>query len=175
MKVTQLKTTCFDQWQVIFSAIQQTGSTFYKFSISDCKTGSQYDYPDIYLTETKAYLSAYFLCLRASLDREQQPALLIELTTGYVLSSNLPAFELLAIDATGANVLDFIVEPKDYQQIEQQLLQTGEAHQLTLLHNADGLPMECEIKVQMPPYCSRWAIFYFKSNQSELCSLRLNH
>ena len=166
MKIVHLRTACFDQWQVNFSAIEQSELTLYRFSISDHTTGNRYDYPDMYLTEANAYLAAYFLCLRASLDREQQPAFLLDLETGYILSSNLPAFELLTIDATGANILDFMIEVKDHQQIRQTLWQTGELHQPTLLCNADGFLMECEIKAQLTPHYPRWAIFHFQSNQS---------
>jgi hypothetical protein len=85
MEVIHLETACFDQWQVSFSAIQQIGLTFYTFSITDYRTGSRYEHPEVYLTTTKVYLSAYFFCLRASLDREQQPTLLVDLETGYIL------------------------------------------------------------------------------------------
>lgn len=175
MKVSYLRTTCFDQWQVNFSVIEQIGSVFYKFSITDEKTGSQYHHSGIYSTETKAYLSAYFLCLRASLDKEQQPALLIDLETGHILSSNLPAFELLAINATGASVLDFMIELKDYRQLEQRLWQTGNLHQSILLCDADRFLRKCEIEAQVAPYYSKWAIFYFQSNQSQPCFLQLSH
>lgn len=174
MKTNYLKTTCFDQWQVSFSAIQQIGFILYRFSIVDHKTGTQYDYPDVYLSEAKAYLSAYFLCLRASLDREKQPALLIDLETGCILSSNLSAFELLTIDATGANISDFMADLKDHRQIEQQLWQTGKADQPTLLRDADGFSMEGEIEAQTAPYYPRWAIFYLKSTQSQRCAPQPN-
>lgn len=174
MKVSYSRTACFDQWQVNFSVIEQIGSVLYKFSIADDKTGSQYDHPGIYFTETKAYLSAYFLCLRASLDREQQPALLVDLETGCILSSNLPAFELLAINATGTSILDFMVELKDHRQLEQRLWQT-DVPQSILLCDADGFLRQCKIEAQVVPYYSNWAIFYFQSNQSQPCFLQLSH
>ncbi|NJR60609.1 MAG: hypothetical protein HC769_18295 [Cyanobacteria bacterium CRU_2_1] len=175
MKSIHLKTACIDQWQVDFSVIQQTGFTLYRVSISDQTTGSRYDYPDTFLTEAKAYLSAYFLCLRASLDRKQHPALLVDLETGYILSINLPAFELLTIDAVGARIFDFIVHSNDHRQINQRLCRTEEFHQLTLFCNADGLLMECELKAQITPYYSKWAVFYLKANRFLPCSLPLKH
>jgi hypothetical protein len=175
MEVIHLETACFDQWQVSFSAIQQIGLTFYTFSITDYRTGSRYEHPEVYLTTTKVYLSAYFFCLRASLDREQQPTLLVDLETGYILSCNLFAFELLSIDATGANLSDFMVELVKTRSLRQQLLQSEAAHRSGLLCNADGLLMKCKIQTQMAPHYSGWAILQFEFSQFQPCVPQLNH
>lgn len=143
---------------------------YYKFSITGRGTiGDRYESQQIYPTEAAAYLSAYFFCLRADLDNEPNPALIVDCTSGYILSINLPAFELLAIDAVGFQMFDF-VDQAAYEQIVQQLQQTGASHYTTLLHNADGYTIEGRVNARIYPYycsshCSRWAIFRLNFNQ----------
>jgi hypothetical protein len=163
-----LRTVYFNHWKVDFFSVQQQGAILYTFSIFDSTNSrNRYDYQQICLTEAEAHLSASFFCLRASLDRESHPALIVNLESDYILSINLAAYELLAIDAVSAKITDFIVIPEHYQQLHVGLKQNVDAQQTILFCNADGVLIECEVRVQRTPYCPNWAILYLDFNQSQ--------
>ncbi|NJL22747.1 MAG: hypothetical protein HC895_21085 [Leptolyngbyaceae cyanobacterium SM1_3_5] len=113
-----------------------------------------------------AHRSDFFFRLRAELDRNPDAALIVDRESGTILSINLPAFELLAIDAVGFQVLDFGINQSTYERIAQQLQQTGTASQTILLHNADGDLIECEADAEVVPYYSGWIVLCFDANQS---------
>lgn len=115
--------------------------------------------------ETVAYLSAYFFHLRARLDNKKYPVLIVDRGSGSILSLNLPAFELFAINAVGLTLLNFMVDQEAYQSIIQQLQQTGETRCKILLQNADGVLMNCTIKATVAAHYSEWVIFRFNVNR----------
>jgi PAS domain-containing protein len=165
-----LSTIYFNHWKVDFFSVQQQGAILYTFSIFDATNSSnRYDYQQICLTEAEAHLSASFFCLRASLDRESHPALIVNLESAYILSINLAAYELLGIDAVSAKITDFIVIPEHYQQLHIGLKQNANVQQIILLCNADGVLIECEVRAQRTLYCPNWAILYLEFNQFQPC------
>jgi hypothetical protein len=170
MKTAYLKTTCFefDQYTVKLFPIPQQRVTYYKFSITYQKeTKNQYQSQQIYSTQLAAFLAAGFFCLRALLDRKTCPALIVDIQSGQILSINLPAFALLGIDAVGFNMPDFTGNSTIYEQICQELQQTGNFHQSISLCNADGHLIECTLDGQVWPHCSRWAIFCLRANHDD--------
>ncbi len=160
------KTTYLDQWIIKLFSILEAGLTFYKFSVFwQEETNNQCCSQQAYSTEEAAYLAAFFFCLRASLDREKCPALIMDFKAGYILSINLPAFHLFGVNAVGFKMLDFAVNLENYERIYRELQQTGKSHQSILLHNADGHLVECEVDAQIEPYWSGWAIFRLRANK----------
>ncbi|NJP12014.1 MAG: hypothetical protein HC866_23185 [Leptolyngbyaceae cyanobacterium RU_5_1] len=121
-------------------------------------TRNQYENQQTYATAAAADLTAYFSCLRAALDREKHSALVVDLLSDRILSINLSAFEQLGIDAVGFRIVDFATHAKRYEQICQQLRQTGKAHQTILLHDADGTLMKCRLDAEIAPYYPGWVI-----------------
>ncbi|NJR38296.1 MAG: hypothetical protein HC781_04915 [Leptolyngbyaceae cyanobacterium CSU_1_4] len=169
MKMMHLKTTCFNQWTVKRCLPHHSGQKYYKFLIGGRGTiAHRYKTQQRFSVEAtasvSAYLSAYFYCLRANLDNEKCPALVIDRQSGYILSINLPAFELLAIDAVGFQFLHFAVEPDMHQQIDQELQETGESSQTVWLQNADACSMKCTVHAMVDLYYSQWAIFRLNAN-----------
>jgi hypothetical protein len=159
MKTVYLKTANFDQWAVQVLSIQKQGCVYYRFSIfgrSDAR--NQYDTLQIYPTEETAYQAAYFFCLRASLDREPDPSMIVDHKSGYILSINLPAFDLLKINAVGLNVIDFTIDLEDGKKIHQEFQKTGKINQKIIFQNADGHWIECRANTQVAPDYSEWAI-----------------
>lgn len=123
------------------------------------RTRNRYEGQPVQLPEATANLTAYFYCLRGALDREPHAALVVDLASGLVLSINLPAFELLRMDIVGFQMIDFAADRVTYERISQQLQQSGNTRQTTLLYNADGDLIECKIKAEVAPHYSGWAIF----------------
>lgn len=164
MKTICLKLACFNQWTVKIFAIPHLRQTYYKFLIT--KQGSitnRYESQHIYLTEAAARQSAYFFCLRATLDSEVIPAMIVDRISSNILSINLPAFELLAIDAVGLQMHHFLIN-QPYTFIHQHLQQSGRFNNTVMLQNADGDLIECAIKAEIDSYYSGWAIFYLRFN-----------
>jgi len=144
--------------------VKQKKRTYYKFVASSHRVlRSWCRSQKIYLTED--YLHQCFLSLRAALDWEKHPVLIADFPSGCILSINLPAFELLKIDAVGSKIVDFAADVEIFERIYQQLQQTGKSHQTVLLHDADGKQMECKIDAEISLYCSRWTIFHLCINQ----------
>ncbi|NJN87419.1 MAG: hypothetical protein HC881_15320 [Leptolyngbyaceae cyanobacterium SL_7_1] len=77
-----------------------------------------------HLPTDRLRLSTYFLRLRGALDREKHPTLIVDLTSGYILSLNLPAFELLKINAVGLWMTDFAANEHWHREVYQELRQT---------------------------------------------------
>jgi hypothetical protein len=170
MKTTYLKTTCFefDQYIVKLFPISQQRSTYYKFSIVCQKeTKNQYQSQQIYSTQIRAYLAARFFCLRAFLDQDKCPALIVDIQSGYILSINLPAFAFLGIDAVGFKMRDFTANFAVYEQVCQELQQAGNSYQSISLCNADGHLIKCNLEGQIWPHHSRWAILHLRANYSK--------
>jgi hypothetical protein len=119
----------------------------------------------IHRPTAKTQLMAYFLHLRATLDREHQPTLLVDQRLGYILAINLPTFELLKIDAVGLSMLDFAADRATYAQIGHQLQQTGKSHQTILLYNADGGVVTCQAQAEIAPNFAQWAVWQLKADQ----------
>jgi hypothetical protein len=109
-------------------------------------------------------VKAYFLRLQAELDREHYPALVVDLMSGYILSINLRAFELLRIDAVGFPVVDFAADMELYEQIRQQLQRTGKSYQTIQLRNADGELMFCQVDAKTAPDYPQWVVLRLNSD-----------
>lgn len=127
----------------------------------------------VWAAKAAAYLLAYFFQLRAALDNKLYPAIITDRSSGTILSINLPAFELLAIDAVGLHVFDFGIDREAYKRIEQQL-QAGEnrqeSRQTLLLHSADGNSMECRVEAEVALGYSGWLILCLQvSHHPQLC------
>jgi hypothetical protein len=95
------------------------------------------------------------------LDNEDYPALIVSRKSGYILSINLPAFELLAIDAVGFQVIEFVADQEAYQQMIQQLQPTGADDHAILFRNADGYLICCQVTATIAPAYSEWMIIRF--------------
>lgn len=108
-------------------------------------------------------LSAYFLQLRAVLDHEQHPALIVDALSGGILSINLPAFEQLGMNAVGLSLRDF-VQGRDAYSTLLQCAHTQCGTQLTTrIHNADGQVTSCEVVVAIASYYTQWLLVSFTS------------
>lgn len=119
----------------------------------------------IYTVKAAALLLAYFQHLREALDNEQCAALIVDCKSGFILSSNLLAYELFAIDPVTFQFVDLMVDPTTYGAMVEQLQQTGNKHQSVLLHNADGKLIDCAIDITIAPHYSEWMIFRISENQ----------
>ncbi|MBW4661209.1 MAG: hypothetical protein KME15_21235 [Drouetiella hepatica Uher 2000/2452] len=117
--------------------------------------------------EAAVYLSAYFFHLRAVLDKKRLPAIIVDRPSGSILSINLPAFELLAIDAVGLRLLDFSVDQEIHRWIDQQIQTAEKSRQPVLLHNADGCRITCKVNAKSAPGYSGWAILGLEVNQAQ--------
>lgn len=150
--------------------MNQPLSNFLKF-----RSGRKTYYQPCPSSKAAAHLSVYFLHLRAVLDNERCAALILDAESGSILSSNLPAFELLAIDAVGFRLIELMADPTAYGSIVQQLQQTGKVHQRITLHNADGKLIDCKAKVTLAPYYSGWTIVRFNANRQLPCPPHSGH
>ena len=165
MKTIHLKLARFNQWTVKIFSIPHLKQTYYKFSVT--KQGAntnQYESQNIYPTESATRLAAYFFCLRATLDGEATPALVVDRMSGNILSINLASFELLAINAVGFQMDHFLVN-QPYTYIHQQLQQSGKFYDTVLLQNADGYLMKCMVDVKIDSYYFGWAIVHLRASQ----------
>jgi hypothetical protein len=143
----------------LISTVQPEGIC-YQFSIYEKETNKQQYYSQqFYTTEEEAYFDAYFICLRAVLDREKCPAIIVDLSTCKILSINLPAFCLLGIDAVGFETYEFTTQKQPHEQLYQELQQTGESYQPMVLRDADGKLMEIQISAQIVAEFPKWGIF----------------
>lgn len=119
----------------------------------------------VYTVKAAARLLAYFQHLRETLDNEQCAALIVDCESGFILSSNLLAYELFEIDPVSFQFVDLMVDPTAYREMVDQLLQSGNKRQSVLLHNADGQLIDCAIAMTIAPHYSEWMIFRISKNQ----------
>ncbi|NJK48856.1 hypothetical protein HC931_12335 [Candidatus Gracilibacteria bacterium] len=160
-----LETLVFHTWTIQLISTLQPEGTCYQFSIHERETNKQQYYSQkCYATEAEAYLDAYFVCLRAVLDREKCPAIIVDLSTRKILSINLPAFCLLGIDAVGFETYEFTFQEQLHEQLYQELQQTGESCQPMVLRDADGKLMEIQMSAQIVAEFPKWAIFRIMVN-----------
>jgi hypothetical protein len=163
--VCLLETIVFNTWTIQLISTLQLEGTRYQFSIQERETNKQQYYSQqCYATKEEAYLDAYFICLRAVLDREKCPAMIVDLSTRKILSLNLPAFCLLGIDAVGFETYEFTAQEGPHEQLYQELQQTGESSQPMALRDADGKLMEITISAQIVADRSQWGIFRIMVN-----------
>lgn len=106
-------------------------------------------------------LSAYFLQLRALLDHEQDPALIVDARSGYILSINLPAFEQFGMDVVGFSLLDFMQVPDAYSQIIHCSPSKRGTQLTTMVHNADGQVRTCKVVVSVASDYTQWLLIRF--------------
>lgn len=160
-----LETIVFHTWTIQLISTVQPEGTCYQFSIHERETNKQQYYSQqCYATEEAAYLDAYFICLRAVLDREKCPATIVELSTRKILSINLSAFCLLGIDAVGFETYEFMNQKRPHEQLYQELQQTGESYQSMVLRDADGKLIKIQISAQIVADRSKWGIFRIMVN-----------
>jgi hypothetical protein len=160
-----LETIVFHTWMIQLISTVQPEGICYQFSIHERETSKQQYYSQkCYATEAEAYLDAYFVCLRAVLDREKCPATIVDLSTRKILSINLPAFCLLGIDAVGSETYEFTTQKQLHEQLYQELQQTGESCQPMVLRDADGKLIEIQISAQIVAECPKWGIFRIMVN-----------
>jgi hypothetical protein len=158
--VCLLEKIVFHTWTIQLILTLQSDGTYYQFSIHERATNKQQYYSQqCYATEYEAYLNAYFVCLRAVLDREKCPAMIVDLSSCKILSINLLAFCLLGIDAVGFETYKFTDQRQSHEQLYQELQQTGESYQPMALRDADGKLMEIKISARLVADCSQWGIF----------------
>jgi hypothetical protein len=151
---------------------RRKGQAHYRLATSDRRiTRNQHEDQQIYSSDAadhvsvdRSHLSAYFLYLRSTLDWKPHSALIVDLASGYILSLNLPAFELLKINAVGFRMTDFAIDKQTYQQVCQQLHQTKKFHGTLWLRNADGHQMETQVDAEVKLCYLEWVIFYFNAN-----------
>lgn len=106
-------------------------------------------------------VSAYFLQLRALLDYEHYPALIVDAGSGDILSINLPAFERLGMDAVGLSLLDFIQVRDAYSQIIQCSYTKRGTQLTTTIYDADGRVTSCRVVVSIAPCYTQWVLVGF--------------
>jgi hypothetical protein len=163
MKTTYLGTDFFDQWIIEFFSVKKQGRTVYGFEIVQQGSEAEYQSQNLYPTEFAAHQAAYFFLIRASLDRENLPSLLLELSSGRILSINLPGFDLLGINAAGLYMTDFWVNPEERSQIYQALSNSKQFNQRCQLRNADGCQIDCQLHGSLTPRHEDWAIIHITS------------
>lgn len=170
MKTIQATIICFNQWKFNVLLLRQSDQAYFKFSVVPQRNkSSRYESQLIYRSAVEAYYAAFFFCFRAVLDFHPCPAMMVDLRSGSILSINLLAFELLSIDGTGLNILDFAGNSEEFENFYQVLQQEGRAYQTVHLQNADGSCIPCKVVAEIEPCYSKWAIFSLYPNQESPC------
>lgn len=152
---------------------RRKGQAYYRLATADRRiTKNHHQDQQMYLSNAadhlsidRSALSAYFFCLRGTLDSQPNSALIVDLASGHILSLNLPAFELLKINAVGFRMTDFAISKPTYQQIRQHLHQRRSFHGTLWLRDADGHEMETQVDAEVEPRYSEWVVFHFNANR----------
>lgn len=174
MKTIDLKTVYCVQRTVKIQQIWLGSKEYYRFSILERSARNhRYDSQQVYSSETAACEAAYFFCLRFRSDRDPVPSLVIALKTGDILSTNLPAFEMLGIHATGLRWTDFMAHPELYEEMRQQLQQVGQYRRSLLICNADRDWLHCEMDAHLETSGdSDWATLRLNAHPSKDCNIQ---
>lgn len=120
----------------------------------------------VFARKARSAVSIYFLNLRAMFDHEINPVLIVDRRSGFILSLNLSAFELLSMNVVGFKFVDFMNEPNLYQQLVAPLDQTRKTHCIASLHNADGRLMTCQMTITTAPRYTGWLVVRLSENQA---------